>query len=847
MADITSTTEFIYKDKPATEGMDYAFLREAGINSIQSVSAALWTDHNIHDPGITILEVLAYAITDISARANKPVGDLLASKPNPSGTEKDFFTATEILPCSPVTANDFRKLLIDHNKIRNAWLTKSIDSEQIFYLDRPNKKLTYAGGERVYLNGLYNILLEFEEDEELGDLNSSVVSGNVIGGTIEVAFPFWDEISAAWANDLTITDVQIIQSNLVSTDAANHTYFMILRATHNAGFDQFGVTVTADLGITEVTIQNKLKEFDSASVIKAFNKKIIAANAILSEIRFYLNENRNLDEDFFAFKATRVQEISISAQLEIAQGVNPVPTLAEIFYRLDKFLSPQIQFHTLAEMLARPGMTVDKILEGPLLENGFIDDSELVESKRNNIVYTSDLLGIIMSLNNDFNYGNSALTSQNKGIVSVKNLTITNYINNQIIKENVHDCLSLTLTDIYKPRLSIDKSVVRVIRNSIEATYSLTDVLNALAAIKLKNTSAKTPIVSNIEIPPANNLFVDDYYSIENDFPLTYGIGKAGLPPSASVERRAQANQLKGFLVFFEQLLANYLSQLAHIKDLFSINAATNNTYFWQSLKDIPGKKLLFSANYESTIPVLLSELEEKETGIDRRNNFLDHLLARFGEDFTEYALLMYARDKNTAPGILINDKSTFLKNYAALGFNRSKSFNYLSTDNWGTDNVPWLKRRICGLTGISKYEDEDLATNDNEGFHMVENVLLRPRVNDTVLGQDVFLKVKLDGDGNIIEGKKDPYSFRLIFVFPGWHTTGRFADADFKQYIEKIIQRETPAHILAEIYWLTDKNVMADFETALKGWLVAIGASADASTLSKSRNKLVNAINVFF
>jgi hypothetical protein len=847
MSDSITNTDFIYKDKPATQGMDYTFLREAGIEYIQSLSSALWTDYNTHDPGVTILEILAYALTDISARANKPVNDLLASKPNPSGTEKNFFTAAEILPCSPVTANDFRKLLIDHSSIRNAWITKSNDSEQIFYLDRTNKKLTYIGTERIYVSGLYNILLEFEEDEELGDLNSSVIAANVTGGTIEVAFPFWDEISAAWAGDLVMSNVDIIQSNLVSTDAGSQTYFMILRVIYSTGSDQFGVTVTADLGIAEVDIENKLKETDDASLIKTYNDKIIAANDILDDIRFYLNQNRNLDEDFFAFKATRVQEISISTQLELAQGVDPLPTLAEIFYRIDKFLSPQIQFYTLEEMLAKPDMTVDKIFEGPLLQNGFIDDDDLVESKRNNIVYTSDLLGTIMSLNKDFNYGNSALTPQNKGIISVKNLTITNYINNQVIEQNVRDCLSLTLTDIYKPRLSIDKSVISVVRNSIEITYSLTDVMNAFNIIKAQNTPTKTTIVSDIEVPAGNNLFVDDYYSIQNDFPLTYGIGKAGLPLSADEERRAQANQLKGFLTFFEQLLANYLSQLAHIKDLFSINPQTNDTYFWQSLKNIPGKELLFSANYESAIPSLLSELEVEETGIDRRNNFLDHLLARFGEDFTEYALLTYAADKDTAPGILINDKSNFLQNYAALGYNRSKSFNYLSTDNWGSDNVPWLKQRICGLTGITTYQDEDLASNDNEGFHIVENMLLRPRVNETTIGIDAFLNVKLDDDGNIIEGKKDPYSFRLIFVFPGWHTTGRFTNADFKQYIEKIIQRETPAHILAEIYWLTDKGVMADFETALKDWLVTVATSTDAATLSNSRNKLINAINVFF
>lgn len=849
MADTDINELLISKNKPATHGMDYAFLRTEGLSYIEALSSGIWTDHNIHDPGITILEALAYALTDISARANRPVSDLLASKPGALDTEKDFFSAAEILPCSAVTVNDFRKMLIDQDKIRNAWLTKSDESEQAIYYISVGNFLSYDGNGpgKITLNGLYNVLLEFEEDEELGDLNSSVIRAPVgVNGTIEVAFPFWDEISPAWASDIAISDIQLMDVTTEGDtqlrpldDANNHDFFALLRVIYNGtSTDELGITIKVSDGIDNDTIKDKLREFGAQSLIKEYNKRIVAANVILAEIKQFLNANRNLCEDFYAFKATRVQEIAVKAELEIAQSIDVVQTLAEIFYRLDNFFAPPIPFYTLEQMMAKPGFTVDQIFEGPLLKNGFIDDNDLVELKRNNIIYTSDLVGLIMSLNDNYNYGNTATVSQNKGIIAIKNLTVSNFINNQTITADVRNCLSLTLTDIYKPKLSIDKSIITIYKNSVEVPYDIDDVIAAFNQLK-KNNPAPKATSADLEIPGGSILPMEDYYSIQNDFPLTYGIGYAGLPLSASDERKAQAKQLKGFLLFFEQLLANYLAQLAHVKDLFSVNAGVNETYFWQSLAAVPGSLPLLKNTYASAVPLLLSKLEQSATGLSRRNSFLDHLLARFGEDFTEYALLMYAYDKNTVNDRLITDKSAFLVNYANTSYNRSKSFNYLSADNWGTGNVPWLKRRICALLGIAEYKDQShLSGNNTEGFYMVEHILLRPRVNSGSQSDELF-NLKQDEDGNFIT---DPYSFKITFVFPNW--PGRFTDADFRQYVEKIIQRETPAHILAEVHWCVDDAKLEAFETAYQAWLVAVATLTDPSLLSNARSALVKAIN---
>ena len=76
---------------------------------------------------------------------------------------------------------------------------------------------------------------------------------------------------------------------------------------------------------------------------------------------------------------------------------------------------------------------------------------------------------------------------------------------------------------------------------------------------------------------------------------------------NAPAKRVAQSRQLQGFLLFFDQLLANYLTQLKNIRSLFahtsSKNAEENHTYFFNELKDIPHFKELirFSTDKQVT------------------------------------------------------------------------------------------------------------------------------------------------------------------------------------------------------------------------------------------------------
>src|SRR3954447_10535366 len=108
---LKSTLSRMPETNPA---LDQQQLYAMGLDHARRLSRRLWTDHNIHDPGITTLELLCYALTDLAYRAQFPIEDLLAAATDNAGAMAgQFFTPRQILPCAPLTERDYRKLLID--------------------------------------------------------------------------------------------------------------------------------------------------------------------------------------------------------------------------------------------------------------------------------------------------------------------------------------------------------------------------------------------------------------------------------------------------------------------------------------------------------------------------------------------------------------------------------------------------------------------------------------------------------------------------------------------------------------------------------------------------------------
>ena len=139
-----TTSAVIPINKEIHDSENYAFLREEGMKYIEQLSSDFWTDFNIHDPGITFLEALCYAITDLGCRTSLPMKDLLAKKGmNYSEPIPPLFTARNILTNNPLTITDYRKMLVDIKGVKNAWLEIADCQEVDFYADCKKSKLKY--------------------------------------------------------------------------------------------------------------------------------------------------------------------------------------------------------------------------------------------------------------------------------------------------------------------------------------------------------------------------------------------------------------------------------------------------------------------------------------------------------------------------------------------------------------------------------------------------------------------------------------------------------------------------------------------------------------------------------
>lgn len=100
---------------PEHPALDWAGLVEEGRATLAAMSEGGWTDFNAHDPGITILEVIAYALTDLGYRAHHPITDLMAGAEAPLGP-------AAALTSRAATLGDLRRLGSDVAGARNVWI-----------------------------------------------------------------------------------------------------------------------------------------------------------------------------------------------------------------------------------------------------------------------------------------------------------------------------------------------------------------------------------------------------------------------------------------------------------------------------------------------------------------------------------------------------------------------------------------------------------------------------------------------------------------------------------------------------------------------------------------------------
>ena len=122
--------------------------------------------------------------------------------------------------------------------------------------------------------------------------------------------------------------------------------------------------------------------------------------------------------------------------------------------------------------------------------------------------------------------------------------------------------------------------------------------------------------------------------------------------------------------MLFDQLLASQFAQLTHVKDLFSFERPAR-TYFSQVVDDATLRLDEIRASDLSDPPGARGRVtEDPGAALTRKNRFLNHLLARFSEQFTDYSLVLpqaLPSSAESAPARLVREKLAFLRRYPRI------------------------------------------------------------------------------------------------------------------------------------------------------------------------------------
>ncbi len=811
------TGPFIDTKDTSPYHLDLKKLYNEGVQLIQDYAGDLWTDYNEHDPGVTILENLVYALVDLSYKMGFDTLDYLVNEEGYLEDNNALYEAHEILSSHPVSIHDYRKFLFDRvSDISNIWL-ETMDHYRV--------------------NGLYKVYLFLKPAK----------------------------------------------------------YFSFKE--HQQG--------------ELIAYENRLKQ----------------------EVQKHWPSIRNVGEDLNKNDIVILQKenIIIEANLTLNSSGNLEEILADIILKMDQYMNPEITMNTLDEMV-QAGYTYDQIFEGPQLNHGFIKD-EALEPTRPKRVTKAEVLSILSAIDGIIQIDNLELVRESDGKREVSEVMMIP--DGKIPRFKFERALKTPTSgneQVLKRNFDRSKNggLTLKMRKKNTSRYLTVDYDQTIKTLRRKQALINRvyTIQGDAHSKPAKKKGTyrnwQEYFSIQNHFPAVYGINQHGLSRYESDKRKTQALQLKGYLLIFEQLIANFQSQIGNLKDLYSIDPGSfQSTYYSQPLlsAQIDQIERLYAPHQTDkedlaqTAKRLLNKLGAFHPHLDRKSRVLDYMLALYGERFSQSTLkrihqgfvkdgpLLIAKNKAKmlellryfnrnspkAPTnnpdhyqqmsgfelkikILLNmnlmpsgttsedtvldfkgakairisdvtwknrnhikielvrrmeqsgglkeihhyaheypvhdlDKHTFYisQSFLRIGFYPSNYFVYHNSSNGtyylllkDTDDTWYVINKDHSLNQLlAIYEtcleicytfaDDDYQYADLEDCLFIDHILLRPKLaskNDPVPDAD-------------LEGF---YSFNMTIIFPDWGN--KFGDEAFRQLVEETVHRNTPAHILNHVLW---------------------------------------------
>ena len=789
----------VARPEAAPLGLDQRPLFDLGMRQVRAYARGAWTDHNVHDPGVTALELLCYALTDLCYRACYPVEDLLAApERDPENMAGQFFTARQALPNAPLTELDYRKLLIDVDGVRNAWI-QAVDPDPI-YVDPSAGKLRADDPGRadirpVRLRGLYRALIE------LARRDASAADRERVRADAAVALQAHRNL----CEDFVAVEVVDTQEFLLcgeveiepQADASDvHAKILLAVQQHLAP------------GVPRHTREEMLRRADPAGGRRA-DPDLYEGPALE---RGFIDDDELAEADL----RTRIRLSDVIARIMDIDGVRAVRDL--VIRPEDPDEAEATRLDSKWDVRVDPGRrcTLDVAQSRLILYRGNMP-----------LPRGADVMARYRDLEDRAEARFAPRAMGDPRIPPGRFRDAGRYASVQRHFPAVYGIGAAGL-----PAGSGPEREAQALQLQAYLLFFDQWLANAFAQLgQVRQLFSRDPGIEST------------YFSRPVDgLQALYRPGAAGVAVETAADAIVRRNRFLDHLIArFAERLSDDLQMQAALSPSTPAAAARAKCAF---LSDYPALGAGRGLACDYTLAPAPGPGATNVSGLEKR---LAHLLGlgtlvqdiyqeRDTDAVDEYRWRVRER---FADGVLLSAETRFATRGLAAaamaaaiaaaerpaGYQRRQTvagtFYFNIVDGDGNvigrriDYFPTAAARDAAIDALIA----SIARHHGERLCLIENILLRPRPG----AEETFLPVCADpGCGDGCPGD-DPYSYRLHVILPA--RAPRFDNMEFRRFAEQVIREETPAHLLPKVCWVDD-GPMRDVETAWAAWQAVLAGT---------------------
>jgi len=414
----------------------------------------------------------------------------------------------------------------------------------------------------------------------------------------------------------------------------------------------------------------------------------------LQKVKSLYAANRNLCENLKSVQIVAPKLYSLHGAIDLSSDRDFSVILAELYFRCARVVSPNMPFHAYEKKLDEKSL--DDLFSGPKTNHVYIE-TEALDQGRDSITI-SEMIGVIRGI---------------EGVRFIESLWFEDEDGQKM--DTIWDDPELKTVPCLRIPEERHELGIQLLKNGRPYRISLSAAkleYERRYADYQRHRKTKPHLGGMIQTPQGVFRNLSEYHSIQNDFPMIYGINTFGVPESEPAERKAQAKQLKAYLLFFEQLMANYLTNVQEMPRLFSVDGALEQSYFSQSLTDenVPNVHGLYPESQDERAEDLAGILKKYDPFFDRRRRVLDYLLGLYGEHFKQHSLRQFNfyYDEHALEHELIRNQLKLVRQIVEISRRRAGGFNCQEV-SWNTPNTAGLKKKVSILLGIRHAETRSL------------------------------------------------------------------------------------------------------------------------------------------